>query len=144
MSHAELNACTNCLAHCLMAYDVGPDVLVGVTVERSLDMVVGLLTTLRAGGAYTPLDLTYPQDCLRHMLEDSAAGLLLDQEHLLPRPPLHEGLGVLSIDHLERDVSVSTGDPVVNLRPESLTYVTYTSGSTGKPKDVTISHAALV
>ncbi|KAB5408721.1 non-ribosomal peptide synthetase [Pseudomonas aeruginosa] len=143
LSYAELNARANRLAHCLIARGVGPDVLVGIAVERSLDMVIGLLAILKAGGAYVPLDPTYPQDRLRHMLEDSAVGLLLSQEHLLPGLPLHEGLEVLSIDRLERDVSVSTDDPVVNLRPENLAYVIYTSGSTGKPKGVAISHAAL-
>ncbi|MCO3670862.1 amino acid adenylation domain-containing protein, partial [Pseudomonas aeruginosa] len=143
LSYAELNARANRLAHCLIARGVGPDVLVGIAVERSLDMVVGLLAILKAGGAYVPLDPTYPQDRLRHMLEDSAVGLLLSQEHLLPGLPLHEGLEVLSIDRLERDASVSTDDPVVNLRPENLAYVIYTSGSTGKPKGVAISHAAL-
>ncbi|MGK8694979.1 amino acid adenylation domain-containing protein [Pseudomonas aeruginosa] len=143
LSYAELNARANRLAHCLIARGVGPDVLVGIAVERSLDMVVGLLAILKAGGAYVPLDPTYPQDRLRHMLEDSAVGLLLSQEHLLPGLPLHEGLEVLSIDRLERDALVSTDDPVVNLRPENLAYVIYTSGSTGKPKGVAISHAAL-
>ncbi|TEC40691.1 non-ribosomal peptide synthetase, partial [Pseudomonas aeruginosa] len=143
LSYAELNARANRLAHCLIARGVGPDVLVGIAVERSLDMVVGLLAILKAGGAYVPLDPTYPQDRLRHMLEDSAVGLLLSQEHLLPGLPLHEGLEVLSIDRLERAASVSTDDPVVNLRPENLAYVIYTSGSTGKPKGVAISHAAL-
>ncbi|MBN5586957.1 amino acid adenylation domain-containing protein [Pseudomonas aeruginosa] len=143
LSYAELNARANRLAHCLIARGVGPDVLVGIAVERSLDMVVGLLAILKAGGAYVPLDPTYPQDRLRHMLEDSAVGLLLSQEHLLPGLPLHEGLEVLSIDRLEWDASVSTDDPVVNLRPENLAYVIYTSGSTGKPKGVAISHAAL-
>ncbi|EPG4079077.1 amino acid adenylation domain-containing protein, partial [Pseudomonas aeruginosa] len=143
LSYAELNARANRLAHCLIARGVGPDVLVGIAVERSLDMVVGLLAILKAGGAYVPLDPTYPQDRLRHMLEDSAVGLLLSQEHLLPGLPLYEGLEVLSIDRLERDASVSTDDPVVNLRPENLAYVIYTSGSTGKSKGVAISHAAL-
>ncbi|MEZ1553925.1 amino acid adenylation domain-containing protein [Pseudomonas aeruginosa] len=144
LSYAELNARANRLAHCLIARGVGPDVLVGIAVERSLDMVVGLLAILKAGGAYVPLDPTYPQDRLRHMLEDSAVGLLLSQEHLLPGLPLHEGLEVLSIDRLERDASVSTDDPVVNLRPENLAYVIYTSGSTGMPKGVAVSHGPLI
>ena len=143
LNYAELNARANRLAHCLIARGVGPDVLVGIAVERSLDMVVGLLAILKAGGAYVPLDPAYPQDRLRLMLEDSAPVLLLSQEHLLPRLPLHEGLEVLLLERLEWDAAAPSDDPVVDLQPDNLAYVIYTSGSTGKPKGVAISHGAL-
>ncbi|MEX5344449.1 AMP-binding protein, partial [Pseudomonas sp. I2] len=82
LSYAQLNARANRLAHRLIALGVGADVLVGIAVERSVEMVVGLLAILKAGGAYVPLDPEYPEDRLRYMIEDSGVQLLLTQSHL--------------------------------------------------------------
>ncbi|MGB3125561.1 MAG: condensation domain-containing protein, partial [Pseudomonas sp.] len=92
LSYAELNARANQLAHQLIAHGVGPDVLVGIAVERSIEMVVGLLAILKAGGAYVPFDPEYPQERLQYMIEDSGIGLLLTQQALRAQLPVPEGL----------------------------------------------------
>ncbi|WP_241526813.1 non-ribosomal peptide synthetase, partial [Pseudomonas sp. BIOMIG1BDMA] len=144
MSYAELNQEANRLAHCLIEQGVGPEVLVGVAVERSFSMVVSLLAVLKAGGAYVPLDPEYPRERLIHMLEDSQLRLVLTQSHLRQRLPLPLELAVLDLDlarqHLQQ---CPVNDPQVVVDPLSLAYVIYTSGSTGKPKGVAINHAAL-
>lgn len=98
LSYAELNRRANRLAHRLIEAGVGPDVLVGLAVERSIDMVVGLLAVLKAGGAYVPLDPEYPRERLAYMLEDSGVKLLLTQAHLLEQLPIPQGLGSLVLD----------------------------------------------
>ncbi|MDF0729148.1 condensation domain-containing protein, partial [Pseudomonas entomophila] len=140
LSYVELNQRANQLAHQLIALGVGPEVLVGIAVERSLEMVVGLLAILKAGGAYVPLDPEYPEDRLAYMIEDSRIGLLLTQSHLtLPCP---EGLPLLALDTLSLE-SFSVETPSVEVAPEHLAYVIYTSGSTGKPKGAGNRHRAL-
>src|SRR5471030_2152043 len=91
LTYAQLNARANQLAHALREQGVGPDVLVGLCVERSVEMVVGLLAILKAGGAYVPLDPEYPRDRLSYMLQDSGVNLLLTQAHLLAQLPLPTG-----------------------------------------------------
>ncbi|MBD8195292.1 AMP-binding protein, partial [Pseudomonas fluorescens] len=88
LSYRQLNQRANQLAHKLMELGVGPDALVGIATERSLEMVIGLLAVLKAGGAYVPLDPEYPQDRLSYMIEDSGIGLLLTQQHLLTQLPI--------------------------------------------------------
>ncbi|MCG6573325.1 amino acid adenylation domain-containing protein [Pseudomonas sp. AF32] len=144
-SYAELNAQANRLAHRLMAQGVGPDVLVGIAVERSVEMVVGLLAILKAGGAYVPLDPEYPQDRLAYMFEDSGIGLLLTQRHLLDQLPVPTGLHSLVLDQPDDWLAGCSGaNPGVALQGENLAYVIYTSGSTGKPKGAGNRHSALV
>ncbi|WP_236186700.1 AMP-binding protein, partial [Pseudomonas juntendi] len=130
LSYAQLNARANRLAHRLIALGVGADGLVGIAVERSVEMVVGLLAILKAGGAYVPLDPDYPEDRLRYMLEDSGVQLLLTQSHL--QLPLAEGVQTLALD-LEPGAD-DVRNPNVAVAPENLAYVIYTSGSTGRPK----------
>ncbi|AZE60746.1 non-ribosomal peptide synthase/polyketide synthase [Pseudomonas synxantha] len=142
LSYAQLNRRANQLAHKLIELGVGPDALVGIAAERSLDMVIGLLAVLKAGGAYVPLDPEYPQDRLSYMIEDSGIGLLLTQQHLLESLPIPAALPVLALDHL--DVSAyAEVNPEIAVDGENLAYVIYTSGSTGQPKGAGNRHSAL-
>ncbi|MCO8171811.1 amino acid adenylation domain-containing protein, partial [Pseudomonas sp. 21LCFQ02] len=144
LSYAELNRRANRLAHRLHGLGVGPDVLVGIAVERSIEMVVGLLAILKAGGAYVPLDPEYPQERLAYMIEDSGVQLLLTQVHLHQQLPVPEGVEVLNLDLIEDELSArSEANPTNQTRVSNLAYVIYTSGSTGKPKGAGNSHAAL-
>jgi amino acid adenylation domain-containing protein len=142
LSYSELNARANRLAHRLIGMGVGPDVLVGICVERSTEMMVGILAVLKAGGAYVPLDPEYPADRLSYMVEDSGIKLLLTQSHLRSLIPGAEALQVLELDTLDT-ASESDDDPQVALHGEHLAYVIYTSGSTGRPKGAAIRHCAL-
>ncbi|HEX9935694.1 MAG TPA: amino acid adenylation domain-containing protein, partial [Longimicrobium sp.] len=148
VTYAELNARANRLAHHLRALGVGPDVRVGICVQRSVEMVVGLLGILKSGGAYVPLDSSYPVDRLRNMVEDSAPAVLLTH------PPQAGTAAALSAGS---DIPVLdlTGDeewaerPETNpgregLGPANLVHVLFTSGSTGRPKGVMLEHGSLV
>lgn len=144
LTYKELNHQANQLAHYLQSLGVKPEVLVGICVERSLEMVVGLLGILKAGGAYVPLDPTYPQERLAFMLADSQVSVLLTQQHLLEQLPTHQA-SVVCLDTDWLTISQhSQENPVTQIQPENLAYVIYTSGSTGKPKGVTIQHNSLV
>ncbi|HEX9133237.1 MAG TPA: amino acid adenylation domain-containing protein [Ktedonobacteraceae bacterium] len=144
LNYRELNRRANQLAHYLCDLGVGPDVLVGICVERSLDMVVGLLGILKAGGAYVPLDPAFPSERLAFMLEDAQAPVLVTQHHLLTTLPAH-GAKVICLD---ADAAVlaqqSEADPSFGATSDHLAYVIYTSGSTGRPKGVQIVHRAVV
>ncbi|MGC9741354.1 amino acid adenylation domain-containing protein [Pseudomonas sp. P1B16] len=139
LSYTALNQRANQLAHRLREQGVGPDVLVGIAMERSPEMVVGLLAILKAGGAYLPLDPEYPQDRIEYMLEDSQSILLLSQSHLLARMPEAFHARTLLLDQLSLEGYPVT-DPVCMTEPGNLAYSIYTSGSTGKPKGVLIEH----
>ncbi|WDU65426.1 non-ribosomal peptide synthase/polyketide synthase [Pseudomonas poae] len=144
LTYAQLDARANQLANALREQGVGPDVLVGICVERSIEMVVGLLAILKAGGAYVPLDPEYPRERLAYMIEDSGIQLLLSQQRLLPSLPA-AGIRVIALDQpaLWLD-GYSTESPAVDVHALNLAYVIYTSGSTGKPKGAGNSHRALV
>ncbi|MBC8999815.1 non-ribosomal peptide synthase/polyketide synthase [Pseudomonas sp. N40(2020)] len=141
LTYGELNSRANQLAHQLIASGVGPDVRVGLAVERSLDMLVGLLAILKAGGAYVPLDPTYPEERLSYMIGDSGISLLLTQSHLLGRLPVPDSVRSLMLDQ-ERDglEGYSDNNPLVSMSPDNLAYVIYTSGSTGQPKGTLLAH----
>ncbi|MDQ0703453.1 amino acid adenylation domain-containing protein/non-ribosomal peptide synthase protein (TIGR01720 family) [Pseudomonas sp. W3I7] len=143
LSYAELNRRANRLAHRLIEAGVGPDSLVGLAVERSIEMVVGLLAVLKAGGAYVPLDPEYPRERLAYMLEDSGVKLLLTQAHLLEQLPIPQGLETLVLGESGFD-SYSDANPDTVLDGENLAYVIYTSGSTGQPKGAGNRHSALL
>ncbi|ONH53328.1 non-ribosomal peptide synthase domain TIGR01720/amino acid adenylation domain-containing protein [Pseudomonas cedrina] len=144
LTYAQLDARANRLAHALREKGVGPDALVGICVERSIEMVVGLLAILKAGGAYVPLDPEYPRDRLAYMIEDSGIQLLLSQRSLLPLLPV-EGIQVIALDQPDGWLdSYGAEAPDVSLHALNLAYVIYTSGSTGKPKGAGNSHRALV
>ncbi|WP_426177985.1 amino acid adenylation domain-containing protein [Pseudomonas sp. TWRC1-2] len=142
LTYAELNRRANRLAHRLMEAGVGPDVLVGVAVERSIEMVVSLLAVLKAGGAYVPLDPEYPRERLAYMLQDSGVKLLLTQAHLLEQLPISPGLDCLVVGESWFE-GYSDANPGIALYDENLAYMIYTSGSTGQPKGAGNRHSAL-
>lgn len=151
LSYAELNCRANRVAHHLQSLGVGPEVLVGIYVERSLEMVIGLLGILKAGGAYVPLDPNFPTERLALMLEDSAAPVLLTQEKLLATLPPHQAQ-VVCLESLFKENGRHNGasaaaradNPVSHVGPPHLAYVLFTSGSTGRPKGVQIEHRSVV
>ncbi|MDC8759689.1 non-ribosomal peptide synthetase [Janthinobacterium fluminis] len=142
LSYAELNARANRLAHHLIGLGVRPETRVGIAIERSVDMVVGLLGILKAGGAYVPLDPDYPAERLRYMVEDSGIALLLTHSGLAASVP-HPAAGrVLLLDRLDL-AGASAANPAVPVHGENLAYVIYTSGSTGMPKGAANRHRSL-
>ena len=144
LTYDELNCRANQLAHYLRSLGVGPEVLVGICVERSLDMVVGLLGILKAGGAYVPLDPEYPIERLSFMLEDAQVSVLLTQQKLVEKLP-EQGAQLVCLDAEWLLISQSSQDnPVTGVQASNLAYVIYTSGSTGQPKGVQISHNAVI
>ncbi|MBN3925215.1 amino acid adenylation domain-containing protein [Nostoc sp. NMS4] len=144
LTYTELNAHANQLAHYLQYLGVGAEILVGICVERSLEMLVGILGILKAGGAYLPLDPHYPQERLRFMLEDTQVSILLTQQHLLQGLPKHDAQTICLDTDWEAMVQESQEEPISTATPENLAYIIYTSGSTGKPKGVAIAHRNLV
>ena len=144
LSYRALNARANQLAHHLQGLGVGPEVLVGVCLERSVEMVVGLLGILKAGGAYVPLDPAYPEERLAFMLEDARLKVLLTQAHLEATLP-QTTAQVVCLDRAGERLSQAPEDnPGSGVSPANLAYVIYTSGSTGRPKGVQIAHRSLV
>ncbi|MBD0265894.1 MAG: amino acid adenylation domain-containing protein, partial [Tolypothrix sp. Co-bin9] len=144
LSYSQLNARANQLAHYLQNLGVGTEVLVGICVERSLEMLVGILGILKAGGAYVPLDPTYPQERLAFMLSDAQTPVLLTQERLLATLPNTQAR-IVCLDTDWEDIALqSPENPHSNLTSENLAYVIYTSGSTGTPKGTLITHQGLV
>ncbi len=148
ISYGELNARANRLAHHLMGLGVGPEVMVGICLERSVEMVVALLGTLKAGGAYLPLDPAYPAARLAQMVADAAPTVVLTTESLRNRLPAT--VDATSLDTPEVQTTLfhaSANNPDVDVNPELWqqysAYVIYTSGSTGTPKGVVIRHAEL-
>ncbi|MDQ0669413.1 amino acid adenylation domain-containing protein/non-ribosomal peptide synthase protein (TIGR01720 family) [Pseudomonas sp. W2I6] len=143
-TYRQLNEQANQLAHKLLELGVGPDQLVGICVERSLEMLVGLLAVLKAGAAYVPLDPDFPVDRLEYMIADSGIGLLLTQARLKDLLVLPAGLTTVDLDPRHSGLaSYPQSNPHVSVKAASLAYVIYTSGSTGKPKGVMVGHAAL-
>ncbi len=144
LSYTQLNARANRLAHRLIQAGVAPDVLVGVAMERSIEMVVALLAVLKAGGAYVPLDPDYPRERLAYMLQDSNVPLLLTQAHLLQALPVSAPSHCLVVQPDDHWLSeYADTDPDVAVDAENLAYVIYTSGSTGQPKGAGNRHCAL-
>lgn len=141
LCYEDLNVRANRRAHDLMARGAGPDSLVAIAVQRSVDMVVGLLAIQKAGAAYVPLDLDYPAERLAYMLQDSGAMLLLCAQDL--PDGLASGDGPPVVDLRAAPQTDAAHDPDVALHGENLAYVIYTSGSTGRPKGAANRHAAL-
>ncbi len=144
LTYAQLHRDANRLARYLQSLGVGPDVRVGICVERSLEMVVALLGILKAGGAYVPLDPSFPRDRLALILQDSQASILVTERALTDLLPT-DGIRLVALDaDWDRISQMSEAAPATELRPHHLAYVIYTSGSTGRPKGVQIPHGALV
>jgi len=143
LSYGELDHRANQLAHYLKELGVGPEVRVGISMERGSEMMVGLLGVLKAGGAYLPLDPTYPQERLSYMLQDAGIAVLLTQERLLERLPSC-AVSVLCIDADWPSISRQSAKNLTPAAlPENSAYVIYTSGSTGRPKAVVNIHSAI-
>ncbi|MCB8765706.1 amino acid adenylation domain-containing protein [Planktothrix agardhii 1029] len=145
LTYGELNNRANQLAHYLCQnYQIKPDTLVGICVERSLEMIIGILGILKAGAAYLPLDPEYPQERLSFMLEDSQVKVLVTQAKLVESIPEHQAQLVCLDTDWEKIAQNITSNPENKSEPENLTYIIYTSGSTGKPKGVLVNHANVV
>jgi amino acid adenylation domain-containing protein len=144
MSYGELNQRANQLAHTLRARGVGSDDLVGLCVERTCDMVVGLLGILKAGGAYVPLDFSYPSDRLHFIIEDAHALVLVTQQALVDRLSTQSTQVICLDTHAALLAQQSTLDPCPSIAGDDLAYVIYTSGSTGQPKGVEITQQSLL
>ncbi|MBP5971506.1 amino acid adenylation domain-containing protein [Brasilonema sp. CT11] len=140
LTYQQLNAQANQLAHYLRSLGVKPDVLVGLCVERSLEMLVGVLGILKAGGAYVPLDPDYPTERLSFMLEDAQVSVLLTQQQLVHTIPQHQAHIVCLDSDWEKIAQEYESNLEYTATPDNLAYVIYTSGSTGKPKGVLINH----
>ncbi len=147
LTYRELNHRANRLAHHLQKLGVGPDVLVGICMERSLEMIVGLLGILKAGGAYVPLDPAYPKERLGFMLEDSRVSILVTQKRLAALHPT-DNLQVVYLDgEVRKPNSLDSSlekNPASRTASDNLAYVIYTSGSTGQPKGTLITHHNVV
>jgi amino acid adenylation domain-containing protein len=141
LTYRELNERANQLARVLREKGVVPDSIVGIMVERSLEMIIGIMGILKAGGAYLPIDPEYPKDRIEYMLEDSGAGILLTQKHLRGKTAFKGE--VIELDDEQLYTGNSSNLETVN-STDNLAYVIYTSGSTGKPKGVMIEHKSVM
>src|SRR2546425_1861686 len=144
LSYQELDRRANQLAHILQSLGVGPDVVVGLYLDRSLAMIVGALAILKAGGAYLPLDPSYPTERLMFLLKDAQAPILLTGQHMVDALPVRPEHGValdpdgqLALDQIPKPVAIKA-------KAQDLAYVIYTSGSTGQPKGVEVMHGGLL
>jgi amino acid adenylation domain-containing protein len=144
LTYVELNKRANQLAHYLQNLGVKPEVVVGICIERSLEMVVGLLGILKAGGAYLPIDSAYPEERINFMIADAQISILLTQEKLLPKLSLQNNAQTICLDSdWETIAQQNIDNPVSGVIADNLAYIIYTSGSTGKPKGVMINHRAI-
>ncbi|WP_157380144.1 AMP-binding protein, partial [Burkholderia ubonensis] len=142
LTYAELNLRANRLAHHLIALGVAPDSLVGVAMERSLDMIVALLAILKAGGAYVPVDPDYPAERVRFMIDNAQLRWLLTQQHLLAALPDTDAR-LIAVDRDADDFAAApASNPAPALNGDNLAYMIYTSGSTGRPKGALNTHRA--
>ena len=145
LTYRELNNQANQLANYLHQLGVKPETLIGICVERSLEMIIGLLGVLKAGGAYVPLDPNYPQERLDFMLEDTQVSIILIQNHLLSKF-FSPSIKFINIDHNWNIINQQSKEILsnnLNLTSHNLAYIIYTSGSTGQPKGVMMPHYAL-
>lgn len=156
MTYAELDRRANLVGQYLCRHGVGPETLVGVSTERSFDMMIAILGILKAGGAYLPLDPNYPTDRLAFMLSDSKIRIILTQYSVAERlgelfttqaQQSEEALQIVRLDQdwgeIEKATACTSGPPIVPLGPENLAYMIYTSGSTGRPKGALLRHRGL-
>ncbi len=144
ITYLELNERANQLAHYLRRLEVGPETLVGIYMERSLEMMVALLGTLKAGGAYVPLDPTYPRERIAFMVEDGGVPVLLTQARLVNELPSHQARVVQVDADWDAIARQPRGSVDSGVTSENLGYVIFTSGSTGKPKGVMVCHRNVI
>ncbi|HEU4556864.1 MAG TPA: amino acid adenylation domain-containing protein, partial [Longimicrobium sp.] len=141
LTYAELNAGANQLAHYLRRRGVGPEVRVGLCLERGVEMIVSILAVLKAGGAYVPLDPAYPADRLAFTLSDAGVPVVLAQEKVRAMLAVPDGVELISLDGAAAEIAAESAEnPRSGAGPDSLAYVIYTSGSTGAPKGALIEH----
>ncbi len=143
ITYGELNRRAERLAHHLRGRGVGPDMLVGLFVERSVEMVVGIFGILKAGAGYLPLDTEYPQERIGFMLADADAAVVLTHTDLMARLPI-DGARAVCLDAFDWTDGDAPPPGAAPVRPDHLAYVIYTSGSTGRPKGVCIAHRNIV
>ncbi|MEW6735066.1 MAG: amino acid adenylation domain-containing protein, partial [Acidobacteriota bacterium] len=144
LTYYELNRRANQLAYYLCSYAAGPEMIIGICMERSIEMIVGILGILKAGSAYVPLDPTYPKERLAFILEDTQTSLLLTQNHLREVLPECEAQ-ILCLDKCWPEIVQEKSENLVsNVAADNLAYIIYTSGSTGRPKGVAMNHRALI
>ncbi|NOK63756.1 MAG: hypothetical protein GFH27_549285n363 [Chloroflexi bacterium AL-W] len=143
LSYQTLNTQTNQLAHYLTKRGVTPETIVGLCVERSPAMIVGMVAIAKAGGAYLPLDPAYPTDRIAYMIDDAQTTVLLTQAHLRDRLPLQGNHIIVLDEQQEALVQEALYNPVQHCAVDHLAYVIYTSGSTGQPKGVAVAHRGL-
>src|SRR5437660_118077 len=143
LTYDTLNHKANQLAHHLKKCGVGPETLVGLAVNRSLDMLIGALGILKSGGAYVPLDPAFPRERLRFMIDDARLAIFVTQEELAAQLDQSDAVLVKLDSDSDLIVRESVENPISNITANNLAYVTYTSGSTGQPKGVQIEHRAL-
>jgi amino acid adenylation domain-containing protein len=143
LSYEELNRRANQLAHYLQRSGVGPEVLIGVAAERSVELVIALLGILKAGGAYVPIDPSYPQARVEYMLTDSGVSIVLTQSHLLAQLPQTSATFICLDDDWRKIAVESDENPAVTVAGENSIYMIYTSGSTGRPKGAPNTHSGL-
>jgi amino acid adenylation domain-containing protein len=145
LSYQELNERSNQLAHYLQKRGAGPETLVPICLERSLNLIIGVLAILKAGAAYVPIDQEYPADRISYMLKDSGAGLVLSSSNLLKAISLPEGMEAIDVEAAKEAIAQEiTQELSLAAQPHNLAYVIYTSGSTGKPKGVKMPVNSLV
>ncbi|MGW8714025.1 amino acid adenylation domain-containing protein, partial [Streptomyces sp. NPDC055752] len=149
LTYGELNARSNQLAHWLTEHGVGPETLVAVALPRSADLIVALLAVLKSGGAYLPLDLTYPTERISYLLDDAQPRLVLTDAAFAATLPAFAEPVILDDPALRAEVAarpdrdVTDADRTAPLRPHNAAYVIYTSGSTGRPKGVVVAHCGV-
>lgn len=143
LTYKELNEQANQLAHFLQKQGIRPESVVGVCVEKSIEMVLGLLGVMKAGGAYLPMDPKYPAERLAYMIQDSGTQIILTQDHLLGVLPPNHARSICLDSHWETIAKETTGNPKTKMDPANLAYMIYTSGSTGQPKGVMLRHQGL-
>jgi len=145
LTYKELNECSNQLAHYLRSIGVEEETLVPICIERSLQMIIGLLGILKAGGAYVPVDSDYPEVRIRYILEDTQATVAISSKESRLKLQDFKGLDIIELD---AKLSVINQRPITDVQfsvaANHLAYVIYTSGSTGKPKGVMIEHRGLL
>lgn len=141
LTYRELDERSNRLAHWLIQHGAGPDVLIGICMDRTVHLVTALLGILKSGAAYLPIDLSYPADRLAFMLEDAAAPVLLTESALLSGLPEHKAR-VLCVDTAASELqTLPATAPQTSVQPHHMAYVIFTSGSTGRPKGCMVTHA---
>lgn len=143
VTYSELNERANQVAHRLIKMGAGPDVVVGICIERSVEMITALIGILKSGAAYLPLDSSYPQERLSFMISDTGIPVLITKKNILSRLPQTGAKVILIDEEIESINNESKSDPVTGVSSSNLAYVIYTSGSTGKPKGVLMIHKAL-